>query len=297
MISAIETVATLDRHVQTMAATESVSEVFRVLLEACRDVAPRSAVFLVRQNRVMGWGSVGYSPEVTRQQRTFSTPVGEGWVGQLAACNETVLSTRPSSDADPDFGQPTTTEAVGIVVRVKGRPIAVVVAERCLDEFPWAPHAVGTLVTVAQLRLELDLALRKLAAETPAVAPAQTPTPAPTPIPTTQVANAIPEVAEPQTAEIAPVAETPAEENPELKAPRRFARLVATDIRLYNEEAVALGRKNGDLVKRLGDQLDRGKETYLKRHGELGPLALTLLHDAYVEILAGGDATLIPTLE
>ncbi len=295
MITAIETVATLDRHVQTMAATESVSEVFRVLLEACRDVAPRSAVFLVRQNRVMGWGSVGYSPEVTRQQRTFSTPVGEGWVGQLAASDETVLSARPSTEADPDFGQPTTTEAVGIVVRVKGRPIAVVLAERCLDEFPWAPHAVGTLVTVAQLRLELDLALRKLATETPAVAPTQTPAPAPTP--TAQVATPIPEVAEPQTTEIAPVAETPAEENPELKAPRRFARLVATDIRLYNEEAVALGRKNGDLVKRLGDQLGRGKEAYLKRHGELGPLALTLLHEAYVQILAGGDATLIPTLE
>ncbi len=296
MTTAIETVATLDRHVQTMAATESVSEVFRVLLEACRDVTPRAAVFLVRQNRVMGWGSVGYSPEVTRQQRTYSTPVGEGWVGRIAASDETVLATRPSSEADPDFGQPTTTEAVGIVVRVKGRPIAVVLAERCLDEFPWAPHAVGTLVTVAQLRLELDLALRKLA-ETPAAAPTRTPTPAPTAAPVAQVMNSIPEAATAQTSEIAPVTDTPEEENPELKAPRRFARLVATDIRLYNEEAVALGRKNGDLVKRLGDQLGRGKETYLKRHGDLGPLALTLLHEAYVQILAGGDSTLIPTLE
>ncbi len=293
MITAIETVATLDRHVQTMAATESVSEVFRVLLEACRDVVPRSAVFLVRQNRVVGWGSVGYSPEVTRQQRTYSTPVGEGWVGQIAASEETILATRPSAEADPDFGQPTTTEAVGIVVRVKGRPIAVVLAERCLDEFPWAPHAVGTLVTVAQLRLELDLALRKLATEPPTVAP----TPTPIPTPAVEVTKPIPEVATAQTSEITPVAETPADENPELKAPRRFARLIATDIRLYNEEAVALGRKNGDLVKRLGDQFGRGKETFLKRHGELGPLALTLLHEAYVQVLAGGDATLIPTLE
>ena len=82
---------------------------------------------------------------------------------------------------------------------------------------------------------------------------------------------------------------------PQLEAAKRFAKLVATDIRLYNEEAVVLGRQNGDLSDRLGDSLARGKETFLRRHGELGPTALELLHEAYVQVLAAGDSSLIPS--
>jgi hypothetical protein len=84
-----------------------------------------------------------------------------------------------------------------------------------------------------------------------------------------------------------------------LDAARRYARLVATDIRLYNEEAVVLGRRNGDLLDRLGDQIDRGKETFLRRHNDLGPAGIELLHEAFVQVLAAGDGKLIPpsTLE
>ena len=40
-------------------------------------------------------------------------------------------------------------------------------------------------------------------------------------------------------------------EGAEMDAARRYAKLLATDIRLYNEEAVMLGRQHGDLVERL----------------------------------------------
>jgi hypothetical protein len=78
---------------------------------------------------------------------------------------------------------------------------------------------------------------------------------------------------------------------------RRYARLVATDIRLYNEEAVVLGRRHRDLVDRLSDQLARGKEAFLRRHGPLGRTALEILRGAYVEVLAGGDENLVPRLD
>ena len=81
----------------------------------------------------------------------------------------------------------------------------------------------------------------------------------------------------------------------DLDMARRYARLVATDIRLYNEDAVMLGRRNGDLSDRIGEHLGRGKETFLRRHGDLGEAGLELLHEAYVQVLAGGDGALIPT--
>ena len=58
--------------------------------------------------------------------------------------------------------------------------------------------------------------------------------------------------------------------HPEMAAAKRYAKLVATDIRLYNEEAVMLGRKHGDLIERLGEHIERGKETFMQRHSALG---------------------------
>jgi hypothetical protein len=140
---------------------------------------------------------------------------------------------------------------------------------------------------VANLRLELDVALRKLQGEgkreegTVGALPPRAPA-------------APGRVGAGDTALAPAPAAAAAEDSPEIAAARRYARLVATDIRLYNEDAVVLGRKNGDLTQRLGEHLDRGKVTFLKRHGNLGPAGLGLLHDAYVQILAAGDAQLIP---
>jgi hypothetical protein len=92
-----------------------------------------------------------------------------------------------------------------------------------------------------------------------------------------------------------PVASTDEEgepEDPALVAARRFARLVATDIRLYNEEAVMLGRKHRDLQDRLKDQIDRGVEAFLKRYPDLGDSGEAILQDAYIQVLGAGDATL-----
>jgi hypothetical protein len=68
---------------------------------------------------------------------------------------------------------------------------------------------------------------------------------------------------------------------------------VATDIRLYNEEAVILGRRQGDLDRRLGDLLERGREVFLRRFPELGQEGMQMLHEAYVQVLAAGDSALL----
>ena len=81
--------------------------------------------------------------------------------------------------------------------------------------------------------------------------------------------------------------------DPRREEARRFARLVATDIRLYNEEAVVVGRRERDLASRLGEQLKRGRDTFSHRFPDLGPDGTKLLDDAYVQVLAGGDTSLI----
>lgn len=46
---------------------------------------------------------------------------------------------------------------------------------------------------------------------------------------------------------------------------RRFARLLVSEIKLYNQEKVVEGRESGDLYDRLRDAIDRSREMYEKR--------------------------------
>jgi hypothetical protein len=290
----------LDLQIQAMARTESPSELFKALRAAGSLTSPRGAVFLVRQGRIKGWSAFGYDHEAMEANRRFDCGLCEGWLGALASTPDLTAQFRPSGATGPDFGQAPSSEAVGCAVRIQGRAVALIVCERNPNESPWHPETLKTLSTVAQLRLELDLSLRRLQAETPATttrpspepraATVQTPTQAP---PAAEPAVTPPSDLEMETG-LAPAPEDPAQGQPEIEAARRFARLVATDIRLYNEEAVVLGRRNGDLEVRLEEPLGRGRETFLRRHEDLGEAGLDLLREAYVQVLAAGDEALIP---
>jgi len=71
---------------------------------------------------------------------------------------------------------------------------------------------------------------------------------------------------------------------------RRFARLLVSEIKLYNEEAVERGREQRDLYQRLRDDIDRSREMYEKRI----PADIRAAHDHFrdelIRVLAGGDA-------
>jgi hypothetical protein len=182
--------------------------------------------------------------------------------------------------------------------------------ERSAGETLWLPTTMSMLVAVSQLRLELDLALRRIKSGAPSVNPAPLPAEAvkandppvkivpamSEPVPSAETVQLDALDLEPQASNATEVVEVPevAEEDAELVAARRFAKLVATDIRLYNEDAVMAGRKEKDLANRLADQLGRGKSTFLKRHGSMGAAAVEILHQAYVEVLAAGDEEILP---
>jgi len=293
---------TLEDHVRGLAVAESAADVFRALLEGARIATPRASVFLLRQGQLKGWGAVGYPAEAARRQREYIGPTSSGWLSEVLR-SEPPLSAMDASGKVPAFGQPAPVECAAMSVRVKGRPIAVMAWERMPGELPWRPAVLPLLVRVAQLRLDLDLALRKLAAPAAPHPPAEAPRSSAPSMPAPRAVERRVEPAEPPAVAVVEIAEAappppavePAEaEDPRTAAARRYARLVATDIRLYNEEAVVLGRRDGDLVERLRESLLRGKETFLRRHGDLGPLGLKLLHEAYVEVLAGGESRLLP---
>lgn len=73
---------------------------------------------------------------------------------------------------------------------------------------------------------------------------------------------------------------------------RRFARLLVSEIKLYNEQKVVEGRQNNDLYDRLREDIDRSRQMYDKRI--TNPVVVTkfdYFYDEMVASLAEGDAT------
>jgi hypothetical protein len=71
---------------------------------------------------------------------------------------------------------------------------------------------------------------------------------------------------------------------------RRFARLLVSEIKLYNESKVEQGRKNHDLYERLKEDIDRSRQMYDERIGDDVRKVSNYFYDELVRILADGRA-------
>lgn len=70
---------------------------------------------------------------------------------------------------------------------------------------------------------------------------------------------------------------------------RRFARLLVSEIKLYNEQKVVEGRNQGDLYPRLREYIDRSREMYDKRVRPEVAQRYDYFHNELVSTLAEGD--------
>ena len=72
---------------------------------------------------------------------------------------------------------------------------------------------------------------------------------------------------------------------------RRFARLLISEIKLYNEQKVAEGRAEHDLYDRLREYIDRSREMYDKRVKAEVASTYDYFHGELVNTLAEGDVS------
>ena len=71
---------------------------------------------------------------------------------------------------------------------------------------------------------------------------------------------------------------------------RRFARLLVSEIKLYNEQKVQEGRSQSDLYDRLREYIDRSRDMYDKRVKPEVAQSYDYFHHELVNTLAEGDA-------
>lgn len=95
--------------------------------------------------------------------------------------------------------------------------------------------------------------------------------------------------------ETARIPETPEEEaaganeNKLHSDAKRFARLLVSEIKLYNEQKVLAGRKNHDIYDRLKEDIDRSREMYMRRVSPIVSHKVDYFYDELVRTLGGND--------
>jgi len=72
---------------------------------------------------------------------------------------------------------------------------------------------------------------------------------------------------------------------------RRFARLLVSEIKLYNKEKVEAGRLEGDIYRRLREDIDRSRQMYDKRVAPPVAARYDYFHQELVKTLAEGDSS------
>jgi len=94
------------------------------------------------------------------------------------------------------------------------------------------------------------------------------------------------------TRSVAPIGSAaPADDSKRHDEARRFARLLVSEIKLYNEPKVDLGRRNKDLYERLKEDIDRSRQMYDERIADDVRKTSNYFYDELVRILADGDAS------
>jgi hypothetical protein len=316
-----------DRLKQSMTAVEkggSLSEVLTYLVNEVAQYTERAAMFIVKGPSAIGWYGKGIEPaELVKQ---INVPLSADTAFKTVHASRQPL--RALLEESPGTGQavarlggsPYGMIAVPLILRDKMAAILYCDSSRGPVPAPVA-DLVEILVSYAGKSIDLlSISPRPAAgAAKPATAPERTTIPpaaarpaAPAPPPqsdegsSTVMFNAGTFAAMRQGAGPAPAA---APQRPPVAAPpaahagpalspeeqkshddaKRFARLVVSEIKLYNEAKVNEGRKNKDIYERLKEDIERGRHMYHERVAAPVRESTNYFYDELVRILAGGD--------
>jgi len=197
----------------------------------------------------------------------------------------------------------TNVEAIELLVQSAGLVVELVSLRARMSEAAPAPvqpsPPPGTPEISPQPSASLDQAPAPAEAEA-SMSPAQEPEPEP---PTQPEPSAEPEPSSPpaysapvEVAWAPPAAAAPRtgpldEEEKLHNDARRFARLLVSEIKLYNEQKVMDGRRNNDLYGRLREDIERSRQMYEKRVTPTVAAKVDYFYDELVNTLAEGDVS------
>ena len=260
--------------VRRLDAATSLTGLLDGLLVAVGADAERAAVLVLRGGRLCSWGADGFGDSMGEPRSLELAPDSSDIIGRVMADARAVTSRPEERGPDgvvslPAFARlPTGCVAVAAPVMVGGRAVGAVYADDAGDAR--RTTSSGWLEAVELLTIHASRCAEALTA-----------------------ARAVDLLGAPTGDAIAASLAGNSEGDGGVQAARRYARLLVSEIRLYNEDAVRSGREHRDLAHRLRAEIARARELFAERTPADLPLAEALFTEELVRTLADGDDSLM----
>ncbi|MDQ3171897.1 MAG: hypothetical protein M3Q55_17320 [Acidobacteriota bacterium] len=275
----LESVERLLASVRRLDAASSLRETLEVLVQSASLETPRVAVLVIEGPTVRAFA-----------QRGFNAMPDEGPLAAGGVVEASVQHGQPAFTSDaaglkaPGFAAlPADRAGFAAPLRVGNRTVAVLYADDAGEGQPAAPaawpEALELLSRHASMHLENLTALRAFASSS-ASSSSQF-------LPDEPVGDVVEQTSEAAT-ELRTGTGTGSDQDDD--AARRYAKLLVSEIKLYNEATVRAGRERRALRSMLSDEIEHAEQTYLARIPETVAGRRAYFETELVQTLGGGDA-------
>ncbi len=258
--SAAASVAMYDRvatGIRTLDGTTALGPALDALVTHAGAVSGRAALFVINGDRLKAWKSVGI-PDID-VQTVESSIAGRDLLAKAVQAGQATTS-GPSLPAPPFARLIAERPSLAVPLMIGGRAVAVLYVDGGTDRpatVEWQ-GAVDLLARHASALLALRTAMR-----------------------TFDVLRGVPD------------ANGNGNGDGGEEGARRYAKLLVSEIKLYNEGAVRAGRQQRDLSRRLQAEIERARRFYQERVSPAVSARDQYFQQELVQTLADGDATLL----
>ena len=272
-LAVVERILTAVRSLDT---ARSLSQVLSALLTSAAAEAPRVALFVMNGAELKGWKAEGFGVNAAALEVNGND---DGLLAEALRRSEPAVTSDGGPAAPGCANLPADRAAIAVPLLVGAQPVAVLYADDAGDapqQVPasW-PEAIQILCRHASVNLAHLTAARAADTMRRSVVP-----PAP-------AAGTSPTSADDRAPAPGPGG---AEDS---NSARRYARLLVSEIKLYNEPAVRLGREKRDLLTRLKPEIARARRLYEQRISTAIDSRGALFQQELVQTLADGDPALL----
>lgn len=266
--------------VRALDETHALGDVLETLAECAGREVDRAAVLVVKGERLNGWRLAGFGASAPAARSIDLSLDDAGLPGAVVrtgvAVSRPAVEPGPSQarqPALPPFAQDAgTRHAIALPVTVGGSVIAVLYADAPRLDTPSAssrwPALLDVLVRHASRVLEAMTVQQASGLSLPRFVARGSHASLPGPIDQDGSGG-------------------------DEDAARRFARLLLSEIRMYNEPLVDAGRRSRDLLTRLGGEIDRARRLYEARVPSTVLARADYFDQELVRTLADGDRSLL----
>lgn len=255
--------STLSAALRTIETASSLGDLLGAAVRAAASAAPRAALFVIHGTELREWPVDGVSSVDSGPLRVDGREAGV--IADALRRHEPVATNGDGGATPPYFATlPRDGVAVAVPLLLAGTPVAVLYADQGAG--PSAP---------ADWKESVQILGRHAAVCAASL----------TAVRTAQALRFISASALPAAAG--------KDDKDDVQAARRYARLLVSEIKLYNESAVRLGRERRDLLLRLEPEIDRARRLYDERVPASVSDRHAVFHQELAQTLADGNHALL----